>query len=278
MRFGSFKRLILFPVFVLLTAAAFAQSGVPPVYLKFEHDKIFIINDEKVAVTADLYIGTEQMPVQNIYALSLDIAFPPDLIIPDSTSFTYHPPSFLGNEEEITLLRKSDPQLAKGRMDITIGRTDGKDVSGFGKIGTYRFITTHDIIGSRLGDNAEVLFDIELLRIDARNAAGESVPLEVDEEGSSVMIILDRLANRLRLNDRRVDVYPNPANDVLYVSTQNLRTETIEVFNAFGQRVYLMPLRTNMLQLATANYQPGVYFLKIHAEEGMVTRRFVIRR
>ncbi len=278
MRFGLFKRLLFFLAFALLTAASLAQSGVPPVYLKFEHDKIFIINDQKVAVTADLYIGTAQMPVQNIYALSLDIAFPSDLIIPDSTSFTYDPNSFLGGEEEVIILRKSDPPLAKGRMDITIGRTDGKDVSGFGKIGTYSFITTHDIIGSRLGDNAEVLFDIDLLRMDARNAAGESVPLEADEEGASVMIILDRLANSLRLNDRRVDVYPNPANDVLYVSTQNLRTETIEVFNAFGQRVYLTPLRTNTLQLATANYQPGIYFLKIHAEEGVVTRRFVIRR
>lgn len=277
MRFGSSNSLI-FLFLLTLSVSVFAQSGVPQVYLKFEHDKIFIINEDQVVITADLYVGTEQAPVEDIYALSLDIAFPADLIIPSSTTFIYNPDAFLGGEDDVTILRKPNQQLDKGRIDITIGRTDGKDVSGFGKIGTYQFITMGDIIGSRVGEDAEVLFDLDMLRIEARDAEGNDVPLEANEEGSSVTLIMDRLANSLRLQDRRVDVYPNPANDVLYVSMQNMRAEQIEMFNAFGQRVHLAPVRTNNLQLATSSYQPGIYFLKIHAEEGVVTRRVVIRR
>jgi len=274
MRFGLHTSLIL--LFMLAFSPAFAQSGAPQLRLAFEHDKVFIINEEQLAITADLYLGTAQQPVEDIYALSLDIAFPHELIVPDSVSFIYHSESFFGDEHEVDILKPSQPD--KGRMGITLGRRDGKNVSGFGKIGTYRFITSSDIIGGRAGDDGEILFDLDMFRFEARDAEGNTVPFEANEEGSSVTLILDRLAQNFRFNDRRVDVYPNPADDVLYVAMQNLRAEKIEVFNAVGQRVLMEPVRTNILQLATSHYQPGVYFLKIHAEEGVVTRRVVIRR
>lgn len=274
MRFGSHTILIL--LLVLACSPAFAQSGVPRLQLAFEHDKIFIINDEQIAITADLYLGTEEQPAEGIYALSLEIAFPNDLIVPDSAFFIYDSDAFLGNEQEVDIFKPSQPD--KGRMGVTLGRRDGKNVNGFGKIGSYRFITSSDIIGGRAGDDGEILFDLDMLRFEAKDAEGNAVPLEANEENSSVTLILDRLAQNFRFNDRRVDVYPNPADDVLYVSMQNLRTEKLEVFNAVGQRVLMEPIRTNILQLATSNYQPGIYFLKIHAEEGVVTRRVVIRR
>lgn len=262
----------------LMQVQAIAQTQTPQVSLKFREDKIFILNEEKVAFEVDVFLGTADHPVQNIYALSFEIEFPADLIISDSTKFTYHAASFLGNENQVSVLQKSQLLLGKGRLDITLGRNDGKNVSGFGKIGTYRFITMGDIIGSRAGDDGEVIFDVNMLRIKAVNNEGNELPIEINEEGSSVIIQLDRLANNLRLNEHRVDIFPIPANDVLYVSLQNLQGQQIELFNAFGQRVHVAPIRTNYIQLQTSNYQPGIYFVKVHAEEGIVVRRVLIGR
>lgn len=67
----------------------------------------------------------------------------------------------------------------------------------------------------------------------------------------------------------KVMLYPNPADDVLSIIGQNLGN--VMVYNALGQKVAEY-FADDELNIATADYQNGVYFVKI----GNKTQRFVV--
>lgn len=67
-----------------------------------------------------------------------------------------------------------------------------------------------------------------------------------------------------------VKVYPNPANDFVKISCDNIKN--VSVYNALGQRVEEFEVNNNELNINTSNYQNGVYFVKF----GEKTQRFVV--
>ena len=69
------------------------------------------------------------------------------------------------------------------------------------------------------------------------------------------------------IND--VTLYPNPANDFLKISGENLGN--ISVFNAIGQKVDEF-VAEDEVNIVTTNYENGVYFVKV----GNTTQRFVV--
>ena len=64
-------------------------------------------------------------------------------------------------------------------------------------------------------------------------------------------------------------LYPNPVNDFLKINSENLGN--VSIFNAFGQKIAEY-VASDELNIATSNYENGVYFVKI----GDKTQRFVV--
>jgi hypothetical protein len=99
----------------------------------------------------------------------------------------------------------------------------------------------------------------------ANNQAGDSLVIQ-DAPVTNLTI-----TNNLGFNDVNKDdflLYPNPANDILYLSTgkstDQLENLKLIVFNTLGQIVNEMPLRSSNMQISTRNWgASGVYFVKI---------------
>ncbi len=90
---------------------------------------------------------------------------------------------------------------------------------------------------------------------------------------------IDVIVNAIGIGEHEaninVDIYPNPATDVLNITT----TETIEnvkVFNAFGRLVADQIVGDNMVKINTSELTPGMYFVQINTEVGFVTRKINI--
>jgi len=68
-------------------------------------------------------------------------------------------------------------------------------------------------------------------------------------------------------------VYPNPANDRLVISDPEQTISSIEIFDVFGRVVEIAhpPLRGGLGGLLP----PGIYFIRIQTETGIVTRKIV---
>ncbi len=264
-----------FIFFTLISFNAFAQAGMPSVYLKFKEDKIYVLNNEKVEFTADVFIGSPDKPVENLYAVGLEIIFPAELVLSDSTYFTYHPQSFLGQSSEITISQKNQA-LDKGRFHIAVSRTSGKSINGFGKIGTVHFITVSDIIGSRAME--EVPFNATIENVLLLDANGNQLSHETDEDGETVLLINDILARSARAGERLIEIYPNPVSDQLHINLRNLHGEALEIFDIQGQRVQTEPIRSQNVHVFTENFQPGIYLIRIRTEEGIFTKRILVER
>lgn len=67
------------------------------------------------------------------------------------------------------------------------------------------------------------------------------------------------------------NMYPNPANNLLNVSGDNIKT--ISVYNAVGQKVFETNVGSSTYILSTDNFTNGVYFMRIN---NVKTMRFVV--
>ena len=72
-------------------------------------------------------------------------------------------------------------------------------------------------------------------------------------------------------DNQTIMVYPNPANDFVILSGENLGT--VRVYNALGQKVEEFEANGNELRINTTGYENGMYFVK--TEE--TTLRFVVK-
>lgn len=72
-----------------------------------------------------------------------------------------------------------------------------------------------------------------------------------------------------------IDIYPNPAKDVLNISTTE-NIESIKIFNAFGRLVAEQIVNDNLVKINTSDFTPGMYFVQINTEVGFVTRKINI--
>lgn len=68
-----------------------------------------------------------------------------------------------------------------------------------------------------------------------------------------------------------VTLYPNPANDFVTLNGENINN--VMVFNAIGQKIDEFVVNGKQMNIATSNYENGIYFVKVNGTE---TYRFVV--
>ncbi|PCJ67785.1 MAG: hypothetical protein COA58_01215 [Bacteroidetes bacterium] len=77
-----------------------------------------------------------------------------------------------------------------------------------------------------------------------------------------------------KVNAASHTIYPNPANNILHINgAKNI--ERIVILNAVGQSVHLEVLKSNSIDFS--NLENGIYFLRIHSEQGLSSHRVVIQ-
>ncbi len=75
-------------------------------------------------------------------------------------------------------------------------------------------------------------------------------------------------------NDGTMEVYPNPANDVLYVLGDGIKKVT--VFNALGQVTEVVEAKERInLRINLQHYKEGIYLIRIETSEGTISKQFI---
>ena len=77
------------------------------------------------------------------------------------------------------------------------------------------------------------------------------------------------------MEDENLKIYPNPANGILFVETQNfasLQGETYRIMNPLGQTLMEGQITTEKQQIDVRNLTKGLYFITV----GDATRKFVV--
>lgn len=73
-----------------------------------------------------------------------------------------------------------------------------------------------------------------------------------------------------------VDLYPNPANDVVTISSSNAMITRYEVLDINGRLLRTSTVNRDRIEMQRDGLASGVYFVKLHFKEGTVTRKLVM--
>ena len=76
-------------------------------------------------------------------------------------------------------------------------------------------------------------------------------------------------------NSNNVIVYPNPAKDILTVSSTNELLSTIKVFDVLGKTAAYFPASASHATLDVSGLAPGVYFAQITTQKSSSTVKFI---
>jgi PKD repeat protein len=69
-----------------------------------------------------------------------------------------------------------------------------------------------------------------------------------------------------------ITLYPNPATDRLYITTQGAKPETISIYDVNGRMLYTMPFKPD---IDIMKLNSGVYFVEVTGEGSIARKRFV---
>jgi hypothetical protein len=76
--------------------------------------------------------------------------------------------------------------------------------------------------------------------------------------------------------DMKITVYPNPVHDQLNI-TSGVKMTQVEIFNQLGQKVYGQVIKDTNFNMSTAGFNAGVYFVKITSDEGIATKKIMVK-
>ena len=78
------------------------------------------------------------------------------------------------------------------------------------------------------------------------------------------------------LADEDIELYPNPADEVLNIRSEYNITE-IEVIDAMNRVIEHWELNSRELTLDVASYKSGTYFIIIKTDKGSLTKKFIVQ-
>jgi len=70
-------------------------------------------------------------------------------------------------------------------------------------------------------------------------------------------------------------LYPNPATDQLFISSETGLNASLEIFNPLGERVLLQSISGNSASINISSLKAGVYFVSLCSESGWVQQKFL---
>ena len=78
----------------------------------------------------------------------------------------------------------------------------------------------------------------------------------------------------VNFKETKLSIYPNPITNRLYIESNNAQIQQIEIFSLNGKRVLALNYQ-NKQNIEVSDLVNGIYFVKIHIENGSFTRSLV---
>jgi len=239
-----------------------AEASAPLVYLEFDMDTIWVGPNSSLSdyeITAHLKVGTSDFPADEIYGLAMYLGYPNDLVAEDSIFVQYDSNSFFGAEEEVFWIPNN--QHDEEQIDLGITRNDGLTSTGFGKVGDVTSIISSDIIDGRIDDGIVVFF-MTINGVKMIDADGNELPINLTSSPATLIFAKEETTstNNPEL-ENKVQIYPNPTDENVVLDLSDLKGESVQVFNNFGQLLLEKNIQDSTFEINAKQWQAGVYFV-----------------
>ena len=219
-------------------------------------------------VNIDIMLGEATMPVDSIYGIAYTLTFDPALIDTNASYISYTG-SWLGTIGT-DMMSFSKYFNASGYVDAAVVRTDHVNRSGFGKIGTFRIVTTDNLSG------------IIPLNIGISNVTGVTARMAyVTVNTTGDTIVLDSsLSTGITYHEleKLVSLYPNPAgSSVTFMLPSSTISEMI-VADMAGRVIMRVENPSPVTMLDISKLATGMYHVIMKTSKGNINKKLQVIR
>ncbi|MDX2000907.1 MAG: T9SS type A sorting domain-containing protein [Chitinophagales bacterium] len=235
----------------------------------------FVFPDDTVAagqpIAVPVYLGTSAIPVTNIYGISFHIIH--NGLVDSNTAYVDISNSWLGTSG-IDLFSFRKDLYPQSKTAAAVSRKDRVNVGGFGQIATIHYTMKDDISGK---DEIAVPLTLSFTDVKAILADGSEVLINTDS--SITVVVVDSTVGIKEPLAQQLKVYPNPANDRLYMQNGKMQVKKVSILNLLGQVLRSPEIAEIAYGMDIHSFEQGVYILQIVTENGeQLQERFTIAR
>ena len=262
----------------LENGVSFAESDGPPVKLQFNVDTVHVTDATATTeIFASLMLGSPDVPMEDVYGIVLYLNFPGIYVDSSSqVSVEYFEDSFFGESGEV--IPRAIDLSDQSQVDFGLTRKDGENISGDGRVATFSFIIDADIIDGR--EEAEgQSFNVSVHVVKVIDKFGNELDISLSAEPASVFFVNNIITKVVDpVLSEKVKVFPNPVSDELTIDLGDLNGQIMELYDMLGKRVIYRELESDsILSLNVNKFEKGMYILKIQTEQGIVSKRVVVK-
>ena len=243
----------------------------PPLYFTF--DKKYYIAGETVKAT--LYLGREDKPVKDVYGLGLKHFFASPYMQTGTYNFTWNCEMLCGTKDNFQLYRQFND---KGTGEGSLIRTDKMTTSRpFGKVADIKFILKDSTFSYT---QTETNISLEILKSRLIDMNGNEIPVyteannvKVYRSQKDVVGLEDIYAER-----SSVMVYPNPANNIVYIQSSGEIFNQVSIVNLLGETLIKDVQNHTKASINVANLPAGIYIVQVKLKNQLVQQKLVITK
>jgi len=96
------------------------------------------------------------------------------------------------------------------------------------------------------------------------------------ENSAEETLYVDACTGIDEITEDAVQVYPNPANDIVHISSES-NMVSVSIYNYTGQLMESLKLNESSYQINTSSFPTGVYSIKIETEDNIITKQLIIK-
>jgi Secretion system C-terminal sorting domain len=225
------------------------RGAAPAIYVKI--DKI-----TEGPNVLPIIFGESNTQALGVYGLAYSIDFDENIIDENSVYVSFNG-SWFGGSDKLGMYKVQD-----GKVHIALTKTNKINLNGAGQIAQLYF----KVKAGKLNQNIVFKTENQI----AINANAQEVPTQTQTTNTSVTS---------SINDtflaQNVQIYPNPATDILSIEVQNMQLKEVAILDLTGRIIQTYKTENSRFDVPLGQQVAGSYFVKILSDKGVVVKRFV---
>ena len=91
-----------------------------------------------------------------------------------------------------------------------------------------------------------------------------------------VVKTIDAELNINENTDVSINIYPNPAKDLVKLSVVSGQQSTVRIYNVLGMMVDEIEMNSNEIEINVSSYKPGIYFINVETSNGNIIKKMIV--
>ncbi len=238
----------------------------PPLSVLFSQDSV----QAGDSVTAIISLGSSAIKAYNEYGLTVGISYGNYMLDPKSITADFSK-SWLGTIHK-NMIDLVVNDTADKIIYIGISRTDHNSVSGAGEVGALSIYMPDNVAGKR---EVKQIFDLAI--VEYKSISANEGNISLNPVSDSILVYQYKSGiNPVYLNNAKITVYPNPAQNNIYVNTENELITGITITDMMGKTISQLTNEGSVeMNIPVSALHSGIYFMDIRTQSGTYRTRFI---